>query len=371
VEKYFPESETLSIKRLKVAIEKNNWELLESGLKKNNEMKKLGHKYKQPDLWQNLLLWAETKGIPPEQWERLNHFVNNISDSFVVESRSVKAVEKAEKHYEESVDQIDKDVAIVYNQYFDKNVFAAVGKYRAILNNIIHNPSKFSSDHKLIEDIAKLATNFDEPQDELKGFMSLISLFKSSGSIITSSFSGNLHKMLVKSDINTVYPGINHEVDQSGKVWEFFPLGGTINCFICTGCGNRLVKTEFYSKTLVECCAKCKNPMYPDIVYTGDNYSEVLPKTWYSAYERLVSSKIWIVINPPSHNDQIALRNLLMDAAKTSRAEEIYIITHKPNVFDLWKSRFSNLLKRPVVKDHQTSIISFMESYKEISAAQK
>ena len=43
----FPEAETLSIKRLKVAIEKANWELLEKGLEKAEYLRKAGQAFKQ------------------------------------------------------------------------------------------------------------------------------------------------------------------------------------------------------------------------------------------------------------------------------------------------------------------------------------
>jgi len=366
MEKHFPESETLSIKRLKVAIEKKNWDLLEKGLQKTIDLKRAGNKYRQVDLWQNLLLWSESEDIPPELWEKLSDFVDKLSEDVV--SQSVQNSGVIEEYHEETSNLIDKNVAIVYNQAFDKNTLYLIRKHRINLNNIIHNPANCNVNHKWMEELAELATDFDKPQDDLKGFISLVSLFRKNGSIITNSYSSNIHKMLVKADINVVYPGTRPELKKNGKNWEYYPLGGTINSFACTNCAHRSIKTEYHSKTLVECCSKCKNPMYPDITCTSDTYPQVMPHVWYNAYERLVNSKIWVIISPPSHNDQISLRNLLLDAARHSDVDEVYLITHKFEVFELWKSKLINLIRQVQVKENYPSIASLLETYNEASA---
>lgn len=369
MEKYFPESESLSIKRLKVAIEKKNWDLLEKGIKKAMEMKNAGQKFSQIDLWQNLLLWAESEDVPPELWEKLSDFVDKLSGE--INSSTAQNSEIISEYHEETSNLIEKDAVIVYNRSFDKKIMDLIRKHRLNLNNTIQNPEKNSFEHKWMQELAALATELDEPQDELKGFISLISLFKKNGSIITNSYSSNIHKMLVKADINVTYPGSKPDNRKHGKKCELFPLGGTINSFVCTGCSHRSIKTEYHSKTLIECCSKCKSPMYPDITCTNDNYPQTIPHVWYGAYERLASSKIWVIISPPSHNDQISLRNLLLDAARVSCVEEIYLITHKFEVFELWKSKFINLIKKVDVKQSYSSIVSLLESYNEANIAEQ
>lgn len=356
----FPEAETLSIKRLKVAIEKANWELLEKGLEKAEYLRKAGQAFKQTDLWQDLLLWAERENIPPNLWEKLKDFVDAISE--VVISKRQEAV-IAEDYTATAQSSVDKNVVIVYHQHYDQSVMTTVGKHRANLNNIIHNPGKSGFDPKWMDELSELAAELGEPQDDLKGFISLLSMFKGNSSIITNSYSANIHKMLVKAEMNVIYPGIKKpESDATDKIWEFFPLGGAINSFICTTCDNRIVKTEYYSKTLVENCGKCKGTMYPDIAPTGGHHSEIIPQAWYNAYERLINAKMWIIINPPFHNDQMQLRNLLLDAAQKSNVEDIRIITPKFEVYELWKSKFLNLAKNAHVKENYPSIVSLLET---------
>ncbi len=363
MEKYFPESETLSIKRLKVAIEKKNWELLEKGIKKALEMRNAGQKFNQVDLWQNLLIWAESEDIPPDLWEKLSDFVDKLSGEFTRIAQQNSEI--IAQYHEKTSNLIDKEVAIIYNQTFDKNTYDSIRKYRVNLNNIIHNPDKYSFDPKWMNELAALTSVFDEPQDDLKGFISLISLFKRNGAIITNSYSSSIHKMLVKADINITYPGAKAEIKKSEKNWELYSLGGTINSFICTSCGHRTIKTEYHSKTLAECCNKCKSPMYPDISCTGDNYLQIMPHIWYGAYENLVSSRTWVIIAPPSHNDQVSLRSLLLDAAKNSCIEEVYLITHKVEVFELWRSKIINLVRNVEIKENYPSIASLIEAYNE------
>ncbi len=364
MEKYFPESETLSIKRLKVAIEKKNWDLLGKGINKAEEMRRAGEKFNQLDLWQNLLLWAESEDVPPSMWEKLNSFIENLSNDYAPAVRDSGIIEE---YREETADLIDKEAVVVYNHTFDKATLDLIRKYRINLNNIIYNPNQHKFEPKMMEELASLASTFDEPQEDLKGFISLITLYKGNGSIITNSYSSNLHKMLVKADISVIYPGTRAENRKNAKSREFFPLGGTINSFLCSGCSHRSIKTEFHSKTLMECCSKCKSPMYPDITSTGDNSMQIAPQVWYGAYERLVNAKTWVIITPPSHNDQIALRNLLLDAAGNSCVEEINMITHKFEVFELWKSKFMNLAKNAQVKENHPSIVSFIQAHNEAS----
>ncbi len=370
MEKYFPESETLSIKRLKVAIEKKNWELLEKGIKKARDMKDAGQRFSQLELWQNLLLWAESENIPPEPWEKLSEFVSSLSElytSAVIENSGI-----IDEFHQETAGLIDKEVTVVYNQAFDKNTLDLARKYRLNLNNIMYNPDKYVPDAGWMNELAALATVFDEPREDLKGFISLISLFKKDGTIITDSYSGNIHKMLVKADIEIVYPGTRAaENKKLGKTWKFYALGGSINSFICAGCGHRTLKTEYHSKTLVECCSKCKSPMYPDITSTNDNYLQTMPHVWYGAYENLVSSRVWVIVTPPSHNDQVMLRNLLLDAAKNSCVEEVYLVTPKIEVYELWKSKFVNLVKNVQVKENFPSIASLIETYNEANAVNR
>jgi hypothetical protein len=102
--------------------------------------------------------------------------------------------------------------------------------------------------------------------------------------------------------------------------------------------------------------------MYPDISPTGESHSEIIPQAWYNAYERLLSAKMWIIINPPFHNDQMLLRNLLLDAAQKSGVEDIRIITPKYEVYELWKSKLVNLARNANVKENYPSIVSFLET---------
>ncbi|HSA06787.1 MAG TPA: hypothetical protein P5556_06380 [Candidatus Gastranaerophilales bacterium] len=365
MDKYFPESETLSVKRLKVAIEKKNWELLEKGLEKAWQVKRSGQKFQRPDLWKNLLMWTEAENVPPELWEKLNEFVDHLAESVLSGKQQTLAI--IEEYSNETFNLIDKDVTIVHNQFFDKNVWAKVRKHRINFNNIAHLSNKHNLDAKWMDELAELAADFNEPEEELKGFISLVSLFKRNGSIITNSPSCNIYKMLVKSDINAIYSGIKSDINKSGKIWEIFHLGGSINSFICAGCANRLVKAEYTSSSLVESCNKCKSPMYPDISCTGDSYSEIQPQTWYNAYDRLINSRVWILMSPPSHNDQIPLRNMLLDAVKNSVVEEIHIITNKFEVYELWKSKFLSFGKKVEIKNNHSNIVALLETYNEAS----
>jgi hypothetical protein len=363
----YPESETLSIKRLKVAIEKRNWELFERGLVKAKEIKSSGYKFKSPDLWQELLLWSESEDIPPTLWDKFSDFVESVSESATADKQN-SVIENAISVEGSSL--INKDVVIVYNQFLDKNILSQVRKYRINLNNVIYNSSKFNFEHKWIEELSRLISEFDKQNDELRGFISLASLFKGGGAIITNSYSNLILKMLSKSGINFIYPGIKHELNQKNS-WEFYALGGSVNSFICSSCGNKFLKTDFSSRTLAECCNKCSGPMYPNIACIGEDHSEVYPQVWYNSFNRLVSSKMWIVINPPSHNEQISFKNLLVDAARNSAVEEIYVISNKYETFDWWRSKLANNIRSTEIKGNYTSIVSLLEFYNKIMSSEK
>ena len=120
-------------------------------------------------------------------------------------------------------------------------------------------------------------------------------------------------------------------------------------------------------RTIVGSCIKCASSAYPDITDTNSDMLEANPKLWYQAFGELISSNVWILINPPAPNEQPLVRSLIEDAAKMANIETIYIISHKTEDSNWCRNKLEVLLPEAEIKSDYHTLNSFLDEFKNLS----
>jgi hypothetical protein len=359
----FPEQEPMAIKRIEVALKKRDWVLFQQGIAKIKSMHESGTVWSDAQGWQNLMNQAESDYIPPDLWEEFSSLTKSIIDSIDDEIKAAPL-----PVYEETADEVlpvsEDKIAIFYNQELDLVQTSAIKKHRTTLNNLMYNNSKYTPEPKWFEDLSRLVNNLDKPNNDMTGFLSLISLFKDPGSIITASYDANIVKNFVKSNIEFSIPDIK-PVHSGESHWEIYPLGGLCCSYICSSCGFRSIKTEFNSKTIVGSCSKCAGATYPDIVDISSETAEVNPKMWWGAFKKLSEASVWVLINPPAYNEKPLINDLLKEAAL--KVEKIYIVTPSFEVNEWWKNKLSKLLPDAEVMNNFSNVTNLVNKLKSTS----
>lgn len=357
----YPESESMAIKRLTVALNKRNWELFDQGIKKIEEMFLTGQNWIDTVGWQELTNLAESDYIPPNLWEKFSKLATDILKS--IDSRADETTLPAYKTEQNRTNGLyNNQIAIFYNQVTEPIYSASIKKHRVTLNNLMYNNTKYTPEPKWFEDLTRLINNLDKPNTELTGFLSLISMCKNPGTIVTSSYDSNIIKNFVKSNIEFFIPDIKISANQENS-WEILPLGGLSCCYICTNCKHRTMKTGFTNRTIVGSCSRCSNASYPDVYDISEEKPEVNPKIWYQSFNKLCQSKIWVLINPPAYNEQPTIRELIKDAALLSKTEEIFIVSPGNEVGKWWKTVLGKMLPDAVIKSDYPGITSLLNDF--------
>jgi len=359
----YPEQEPMAIKRIEVALKKRDWELFRQGIIKISIMHETGTGWSDAEGWQNLMNQAESEYIPPDLWEEFSSLTRSIIESIDDETKAAPL--PVYNEITEEISPVSQDkIAIFYNQELDLIQTSAIKKHRITLNNLMYNDSKYVPEPKWFEDLSRLINNLDKPNSDMTGFLSLVSLCKDPGAIITASYDANIVKNLVKSNIEFSIPDIK-PVHGNGNYWEMYPLGGLCCSYICSNCGSRSIKTEFNSKTIVGSCSKCAGATYPDIADISSETTEVNPKIWWGAFKKLSQASVWVLINPPAYNEKPLVKDLLKEAA--INAEKIYIVTPSFEVNEWWKNKLAKLLPDAEIMNNFSNVTNLISKLKSSS----
>jgi hypothetical protein len=345
----FPEQEPMAIRRIEVALKKRDWILFKQGILKINSMHETGTLWSDVEGWQGLINQAESENIPPDLMEEFSLITKGIIES-IDENTMIAAYTESENTQENIQEDIypsenkiasEDKVAIFFNQDIDTNQSSAIKKHKITLNNIINNFLNYAPEPKWLEELSKLLHSFDKPNNDITSLVSILSFYKQSGTIITTSCDNNIVKALLNENIDFSIPDIK-QLHGSDNYWELLPLGGLCCSYICSECGSRSVKTELHTTTVVGSCSKCAGAIYPDITDICDDTAEVNPKIWWKAFKKLSDASTWILVNPPAFNEKALVKDLIKDAA--SDAKKVYIITQNFEISEWWSKGLSKLM---------------------------
>ena len=186
----YPESESMTVKRISVALKKRDWELLREGISKTQEKYNQGCAWENLAEWQELLTLGKIENMPQDLWNYFSGLINNILEScktevFEENSTEVPLYCEEQKEFEVQKQSFPK-LAIFYNKQTEPAYASAIKKHKITLNNLIYDHVKYAPEPGWFEELSKLINNLDKPISEISALLSLINLSKKAGSIITT-----------------------------------------------------------------------------------------------------------------------------------------------------------------------------------------
>ena len=379
----YPETETMTLKRIEVAIKKRDWSLLSEGLVKIREKFDINHRWEHYEQWRELLLQAEEAKLPDELWRSFCSTISKIlgndvitlpqeqtpkppleSTSFplkeeVAEQKSINSVEKSSR----------ESIAVFYNEDIEENDMSLISSYRNGLNLMIEKNNDYFPQKSWFENLSYLVSSLNKPNSQMIEFLHGIKDVKIKGAIISSGYSSSVVQTMLKSGINFGIPGFR-ESDKSENCIKYTPLGGLINSYICPSCGSKSLKTGSHFDAVVGCCKKCAGMIYPDIYDINSSLATSSPKMWYNALNSMINSKVWVMINPPYHSKTQVEEFLSYAINEAANLQRVYIIA-KAETGSYYRYQIEEKHPSVVVKDQYPSVSMFMGDFANIELEQK
>ena len=417
----YPETETMTIKRIEVAIKKRDWSLLSEGLVKIREKFEINHRWEHNEQWRELLLQAEEAKLPDELWRSFCSTVSKIlgDDVFttpqeeqrkqisfdkkvftssyqhpssiaeeglkeqlkerqlsfsepnkkeeIVISTSFSGEEKSQEFVKSdfSENAFKDNVAIFYNEDVENSDIDLISAYRNGLNLILDKKSNEYFPLKTwFESLSYLVSSLNKPNTQMIEFLNAIKNVKVNGSIISAGYSSSVIQTMLKLGINFNISGFK-ESDKSENYFKYIPLGGVVNSYVCSSCGSKSLKTGSHFDAVIGCCKKCAGMIYPDIYDINSCYSTSSPKFWYTALNSLLNSKVWVLINPP-YQSKLQVEDFLAYAISiASNLQRVYIIS-KAEIGSHWKYQIEENHSSVKVNDQYSSVSMFIEDFNSI-----
>lgn len=253
----YPETETMTLKRIEVAIKKRDWSLLSEGLVKIREKFDINHRWEHYEQWRELLLQAEEAKLPDELWRSFCSTISKILGNDVItlpqeqaqtlplENRAFSSpyqqpsasAEKKEPQQEaqqqlslsepekkeeiiistsfplkeevseqKSINSLEKSfkdsIAVFYNEDIEENDMSLISSYRNGLDLMIEKNNEYFPQKSWFENLSYLVSLLNKPNAQMIEFLQGIKNVKVSGAIISSGYSSSVVQAMLKSGIN-------------------------------------------------------------------------------------------------------------------------------------------------------------------------
>ena len=291
----FPESESMTIKRLEVALRKRDMQLLKDGAYKLHEKFHTGHKFEFLSELEQILDYVKVANVPSEIMEILcptieeiinqETYKTNEKDALQLGDEDIKLQGPAYEEYmaqqqlqtediplqEEIVEQNDKEdfkhfeTPIVtlkqtehkpYDQtdnivfFYDDNSsdvnYGEIKNYRNKLNNLFSSQTQ-KDDCNILKEIALINNLVDTKIFDIDKILNMLKTSKNDVSFVTTCQSQYLTKLLQDLGINFKIPFVQKSeknADKNQKVFDFIPMLGLSNIFVCS------IVTRFFGREL-------------------------------------------------------------------------------------------------------------------------
>lgn len=120
------------------------------------------------------------------------------------------------------------------------------------------------------------------------------------------------------------------------------------------------------NKSLIMQCEKCFEPAYPKLDSSNSLDGTILQ----NSFDALLNSKVWVLINPPIENGQ--MRNLFRLAYKNASPKRVYILSQDAQRKDYYSQMFSVNNRNCEIRTDFSTIDNFIEDFTktEITTAQ-
>lgn len=341
----YAESESMALKRLKVALKRKDWQMFEYGITRMIELLKSGSKISEIQEWYKILDSAKTENVPEEQVQKLTGIIESImspganipiqADTMSPSTETVKYTPSKMTAPISIVSDPDVPFIIFLNSTITEEQAVIVNRLRYNLNKIAVEPDA-KIDPRFLSDITCLLKNIEPSYQELNGLDELLKTYPEPGIIITTGYDSEIIRILRKNDVNYSIEGVKKA--SGNKAWKIFPLAGMTSIYWCPSCKTR----SFYTnnvQTAVSVCKKCSEPAYPDLYVLDSDNTQVDPKLWYLAYQALVNSANWLLISPPNASENDPVSRLFLEACNYSMMKNAYIVSNKSEIGTWWRNK--------------------------------
>lgn len=381
----FPESESMTIKRLEVALRKKDMHLLKDGAYKLHEKFHTGHKFEFLSELEQILEYVNTHDIPQEIKEILCPTIDEIINTKneqqetilqpVINEEDIKLQGPAYEEYiaqqvqkepenlvENTVEQDDfehfetpvitqenptrqtKEDSILF--FYDDNSsdidYSEIKNYRNRLNNLFSSQNH-QDDYNLLKEIAVINNLVDTKIFDIDKILNMLKTSKYDVSFITTSQSQDLTKILKENEINFEIPfvqKIDKNIQEGQKTFDFIPMLGLSNIFVCSNCNSRNLKTDFSTKTLSVQCPNCDSASFPDLYAINSYNPDCNPIFWQRALKAFIKSDIWIIVNPPLDENKEIIFDFIKTASDCANPKRIYLFSKENDKREFYKNLF-------------------------------
>ena len=401
----YAESESMALKRLKVALKRKDWQFFEYGISRTNEMINSGTKISEIQQWYELLDTAKKENAPEAEIIKLSTIIEGIltpAQSNLHETKATTEPEHQEMLDERPVPSINVEVLDYHN------IPDLVNTYTETITNeepdiyIADNqfttesytPMYVSSETIVDSTNESLLTNIESKKIPLTIFIN--KNISSDQTKLIDSIRYDINKLGNENDKNTDFkflstlsnllvtlPREEEEIESLIKLLKTCPEPGVIitSCYSSTltklllennidfsidkvkepqttnywkiyplrgsssifWCPKCKNKT-FYNndeKTLVTTCNKCSEPAYPDLYSINANNPQTGPKSWYHAYAALTNSRNWLLVSPPKNTENEIIHDLISTALSNTELKQAYIVSNDSKTRDHWNNNFN------------------------------
>ena len=382
----FPESESMTIKRLEVAIRKKDMNLLKDGAYKLHEKFHTGHRFEFLSELEQILEYVKTSDIPLEVTEILCPTIEEILNSGNIQDEPQTQIELRdediklqgeayenymaqqgmqieEKDPEPKLSEIQdfehfqnvqpvqtfKEVPVEEDKillFYDDNSqdinYNEIKNYRNRLNMLFASQNN-QDDYNLLKEIAVLNNLVDTKILDVDKALNMLKTLKSDVSFVTTSQSQELTKILVEKEINFDIPfvkKINNNTNETRNKFDFIPMLGLSNIFVCSNCNSRSLKTDFSTKTLSVQCPNCDSAAFPDLYAINSYNPDCNPIFWQRAFRAFVQSNIWIIINPPLDENKEIIFDFIKTVSECSKPKRVYLFSKENDKREFYKNIF-------------------------------
>lgn len=341
----YAESESMAIKRLKVALKRKDWQMFEYGLSRTIDLLSSGTNITEIQEWYKILDNAKAENAPEEPLKKLASIIESIltpgsapsapSDSSTKSSDTIKFTQPKISAPMSIVKAPDIPFVIFLNGYINEEQTKIVEKLRyKMLQMSVEPEIKIEPD--FLSGLSTLIAELDGSNQELNGLEELLNKYPKPGIIITTGYDSEIIKILKKNEINYSIEGVKKP--SSDKHWKVYPLAGMSSIFWCPACNSKSFYHNF-SQTVIATCKKCSAPAYPDLHLINTSHTQVNPKLWYMTYKILVNSANWLLISPPDASDNKPVSQLLLEACDKAVIENAFIVSNKSEIGTWWRNK--------------------------------
>lgn len=410
----YPETETMTLKRIEVAIKKRDWTLLSEGISKIREKFETNHHWEHSSQWRDLLLLAESARLPEDLWKTFCSMVARIlenermplpvhnpatssptqlqEDSFEQKEQQINPIEqkqlsfqedKSEKnpvetapaHVAKSAIELDEpclrdSVSIFYNEDLAEEDIKLIRAYRSGLESIMNGSDEEFPSKNWFNNLSHLCSSLNRANPQMEELLQILKDVKVKGSIVAASYSSSVFQTLLKFGINFSMPALK-DSQMTSEHFKYFALGGLINSYVCCSCESKSLKTGSHFDAVTGCCKKCSSMLYPDICDISTSQALSSPKNWYQAFSQMSKSTVWVLLNPSLNSKPQVEEMLAYAAGEDQNLKRVYIISKNSEIATAWKNIIESKIEDVDVKDHYPTVGIFLNDFKEIEISKK